>query len=259
MFAAMPVIMIVTHYLTVIPHEYSHSFMAWIVGIKSNPLLIDWGGTGAWNLFLLAHIDENVDYTQALAAGDHWQVALAAFAGPGIGNGLGYVVARLMIKRRPIVSRPWVALWLFWYLFFCVANLYDYVPLRVFADDGDVTHFVLGWQIDRWWIYTIVGYLVLWIVVDFYRSVLPSSLQAIGFESFTLARAAMLVAVTLWLFGYFALPALMEEDSVSLFMGRTSLALIPVVVVAAWNRSVVRPLRTEPTVGATAAEHEGTR
>lgn len=41
MIAASPLIMILTHYLAVIPHEYSHSFMAWFTGIKPEPWNID--------------------------------------------------------------------------------------------------------------------------------------------------------------------------------------------------------------------------
>lgn len=242
MIAASPLIMILTHYLVVIPHEYSHSFMAWFTGIKPGPWNIDWGGTSAWNLFLLAKIDENVDYTQAITNGRHWQVALTAFAGPGIGNLVPYLITRLLIKRRFIAVRPWLSFVLFWYLLFGVANLWDYVPTRVFADDGDVTHFLLGWPISRWWVYAVGGYLVLWVIVDFYRSVTPFSLKVFGFEPVTVARAFVLISATLWLFGYFAVPALLENDPVSLFMGRTSLLMIPGVLLATWRRNVLAEL-----------------
>lgn len=44
------------------PHEYAHSFMAWLLGYKSNPLAITYGGTSWQNLLGLIHIDENVNY-----------------------------------------------------------------------------------------------------------------------------------------------------------------------------------------------------
>lgn len=46
-----------THYVVVIQHEYADSFMAWITGIKDNPLRIDWGGTGIHNILTLGNID----------------------------------------------------------------------------------------------------------------------------------------------------------------------------------------------------------
>jgi hypothetical protein len=47
---------------------------------------------------------------------------------------------------------------------------------------------------------------------------------------------------TLLLFGYFTLPGLMKDDDLTQFVSRTSLLLIPVVVLASWRR-VVRPAR----------------
>jgi hypothetical protein len=43
------------------PHEYGHSFMAWITGIKSDPWNIEWGDGSVGDILLLRGIDENVD------------------------------------------------------------------------------------------------------------------------------------------------------------------------------------------------------
>ncbi|MTD14635.1 hypothetical protein GIS00_11845 [Nakamurella sp. YIM 132087] len=239
MVAAIPLVLVLTHYVAVLPHEFSHSITAWLVGIKPVPGDIDWGGTGLWNIVALAHIDENVDYDAALAAGKYWQVALVAFAGPGIGNAVPYLVTRWLFARGWMAARPWVSFILFWYMFLCLANLWDYVPLRTFADDGDVTHFREGWDISPWWIYAVVGALVLWTIVDLFRTVLPKAVVRFGFEAHPVARAAVLVTVVLVLFGYYAIPALEESDPVSLFMGRTSLLLVPVVLIATWRRCVM--------------------
>ncbi len=240
-----PVIMLLTHYLAVLPHEFSHSVVAWIVGIKPVPGNIIWGGTSLWNITLLAHVDENVDYQAALAAGRYWQVAVAAAAGLVIGNAVPYLVVRSLMFRGTFAgSRPVWLYVLFWYLFFGVANLYDYVPTRVFTGDGDVTHFVEGSHIDRWWIYAIGTPLVLWAVVDMYRSVLPRVLGFCGFGDLRAARALVLVAASAMLFGYFAIPALEETDPVTVFIGRTSLLLVPVVLVATWRRVVLDDLPT---------------
>src|SRR5262249_18703856 len=153
---------------------------------------IDWGGTSILNILLLIHIDENVDYTAALAAGKRWQVALIAFAGPGLANGGLYLLSRRLIESRYVASRPFLAYVLFWFLFMNLANLFDYVPIRVFASDGDVEHFRLGTGISPWVIYAVGGYLVLWGLVDFYRVVLPYTLRVCGFESRT-ARAVVLI------------------------------------------------------------------
>ncbi|MBN9108299.1 MAG: hypothetical protein J0I34_05915 [Pseudonocardia sp.] len=240
--AATPVILLVTHYVAVLPHEFSHSIMAWLTGIKPTPGDIDWGGTGLWNIFLLAHVDENVDYSAALAAGHHWQVAMAAAAGPVIGNALPYLLVRRWLFRWRL--QPAGLYVVFWYLFFSLVNVYDYVPLRTFAPDGDVTHFVEGSGVSRWWIYAVVTPLVVWGTADLYRRVLPTVLERVGFAR--AERAVLLVVATASFFGYFAIPALEESDPVTLFLGRTSLLLIPIVVVATWRRVVGTPTGDDP-------------
>jgi hypothetical protein len=200
-----PMIMWLTHYLAVLPHEFSHSVVAWIVGIKPAPGNISWGGTSLWNITLLAHVDENVDYQAALAAGRNWEVAVTAAAGLMIGNALPYLVVRsLMFEGAFARSRPVWLYVVFWYLFFGAANLYDHVPTRMFSDDGDVAHFVEGSHIDRWWIYAIGTALVLWVIVDMYRSVLPRVLDFCGFGDLRAARALVLIATSAVRFGYFA-------------------------------------------------------
>jgi hypothetical protein len=228
---ATPVIMWLTHYVAVLPHEFSHSIVARLTGIKSTPGDITWGGTGLWNVFLLAHVDENVDYSAALAAGHHWQVAAAAAAGPMIGNALPYVLVRsrlLGARLRPTALYIW-----FWYLFFSLVNVYDYLPLRTFSTDGDVTHFVEGSGWSRWAIYVVVTPLVVWGIVDLYRRVMPAVLDRVGFPR--AGRVFVLVAGTATFFGYFAIPALEEPEPVTLFLGRSSLLAIPVVICAAWG------------------------
>ena len=55
-----PATILLAHYLAVLPHEFGHSFMAWITGIKSNPLNESGDGSNG-DILLLRGIDENVD------------------------------------------------------------------------------------------------------------------------------------------------------------------------------------------------------
>ncbi|CAA9292544.1 MAG: hypothetical protein AVDCRST_MAG93-4012 [uncultured Chloroflexia bacterium] len=237
--AATPLVLLLTHAAAYLPHEFSHSVVAWLVGIKDRPGDIDWGGSGLLNIFLLMQVNENVDYMAALDAGKYWQVALTAFAGPGVANGGLYLLSRRFIAAPSLSVRPVAAYVLFWFLFMNLANLYDYVPIRAFAADGDVAHFRYGSGVSPWLIFAVAGYLVLWAITDFYRVVLPHGLGVVGFDS-RAARAAVLILATALLFGYFAIPGLEEPDPVSLFMARTSLLIIPAVVAANWQRIVVR-------------------
>ena len=86
--------------------------------------------------------------------------------------------------------------------------------------------------------YVIVGYLVLWGLVDFYRRVLPSSLDASDMRP-AWARAIVLVVATGVIFAFFAIPGFLEPDAVSLFIAGTSVLAIPPVLLATWRRATV--------------------
>ena len=213
--------------------------MAWALGIKSDPLAIHWGGTSLANVLLLVHIDENVDYSAALHAGDNWRVALAAFAGPGLVNGGLYLASRRMLAKRPLRS-PLATWFLFWFLFMNLANLFDYVPIRTFSPWDDVAHFRRATGVSPWVVYGIGGYAVLAAIIDFYRRVLPSSLNAGGLDE-PVQRAGILLVVTLLLFGYFAIPGFLVPDDVSHVIAGTSIMSIPVVLWATFTSIIVRP------------------
>jgi hypothetical protein len=244
--AATLVIAWLTHYVVVIQHEYAHSFMAWVTGIKDDPIRIAWGGTGIHNISTLGNIDEDVDYDRALAGGHTTAAALTAMAGVVIGNGVFYLVARRLLWRAAVAGRVWVLYSLFWYIVHSVGNFYNYVPLRTFAAGGDVNNFTLATGWSRWWVYGVAGYLTLWAIVDLYQKALPMTLGAAAFERVRPARAIVLVLSTLVLFVLYALPALEQADPVSVFMGWTSLIIIPAVLIATWRRNVVSELPLPP-------------
>jgi hypothetical protein len=64
-----PLILLVTYDVAFIAHEYGHSFTAWILGIKPNPLPIQWGEPNIGNILFLDELDEHVDYAAAMASG----------------------------------------------------------------------------------------------------------------------------------------------------------------------------------------------
>ncbi|MCV7177962.1 zinc metalloprotease [Mycolicibacterium sphagni] len=139
--AASPVVLLLAHYIAVLPHEFDHSFMAWMWGIKSDPLRITWGHGSIGDILLLIGIDENVDYPSALAQGNTVAVAFTVFAGPAT-NGLFYLLTRFAVPLWRTSGRPVVAYLMFWFLFINLANLYDYVPIRVASGNGDVWEWI---------------------------------------------------------------------------------------------------------------------
>lgn len=66
---------------------------------------------------------------------------------------------------------------------------------------------------------------------------MPESLDASGIRA-RIGRASVLVTATLLIFGYFAGSGLMKDDDLTQFISRTSLLLIPVVLLVSWRRVV---------------------
>lgn len=231
-----PLILLVTYDVAFIAHEYGHSFTAWILGIKPNPLPIQWGEPNIGNILFLDELDEHVDYTAAMASGKDFAVATVALAGIGV-NAVLYLVMRFVVTSWRTSTHRFVAYTAFWFLFMQVGNFWCYVPIRVASPSGDMHNWTVGAHQSFWWLYVVIGYLTLWAIVDLYRTVLPESLDASRIDCRP-GRAAVLVVVTLVLFGYFAGPGLEKDDDLTVFISRTSLLLIPVVLLASWRRVV---------------------
>lgn len=235
-----PIFILLSHYLAVFPHEYAHSFMAWILGYKNNPLLLTYGGTSWNNLLLLANIDENVDYLRIYNAGYGYYVALIAFAGPGIANGLLFIISLYLLNKASVKKNAYLFYFLFWFNLMNLGNFYDYVPIRTFAKYGDVYNFVMGLNISPWLVYIVIGYLVAYLIWCFFTKTLISAYRYLAIFSISLRAALMLICVFI-LFGFFGgiIGILISSKSVdytdiSHFLTLTSFLMIPGVIVACW-------------------------
>jgi hypothetical protein len=249
--ASTPIVVLITHYAVVLPHEFAHSFTAWVLGAKPNPWAIDWGGFSIPNVLLLIHVDENVDYSPLFDHGEGWKAALIAAAGPLVVNGgmwVGLTVALLRYGWRWHPLTVYVTLWL---MLLSLANVYDYIPLRCFTD-GDISNLTRGLGVSPWVIYIVGSYLVVAGMIGVFTRVLPVSLAYSGITS-PAARAVVLFLVTAIVFGYFAEPALVSARDVTKFMGLTSVAAIPAIIALCWRPMV----STSPTQRLASPHREG--
>ncbi|MGA2412385.1 MAG: site-2 protease family protein, partial [Candidatus Binataceae bacterium] len=129
---------IISHYVAVYPHEFTHSFLAWGLGYKSNPFNIQYGGTGLSNLLLITGVDENVNY-EAVSQSNPHHAALIAFAGPAM-NVLLFLVSYWLLQKKQIHDRSYLYYFLIWFNVMNIANVFDYVPIRTFTP--------LNWNTD---------------------------------------------------------------------------------------------------------------
>jgi len=131
---------LLAHYAAVLPHEYAHSFMAFVLGYKSDPLVIHFGGISVHNLILLINIDEQVDYAAMFARGDGRAAALVGFAGPGLANGTLYLLSLFLLRQPSVRRNAFLYMLVFWFNFMNVANFFDYAGQFMAKQCGGHNH-----------------------------------------------------------------------------------------------------------------------
>ena len=199
--------LLVTHAIAFFLHEYAHAVTAWLLGLKDHPLAIEYGHLSLSNVLLQQEISENVDYDQIFADGHGFSAAMIALAGPGIGNGLLYLVCAVVLARRASSMRPSHVLGLFWLAVMACGNLWSYAPVRTIATHGDMGIAAEGLGISSW---TLLPFVVLpsaWAAWHLFSHVLPLVLdKACGND---LRRRTFVTATTCFVFfGFFGSPAI---------------------------------------------------
>jgi hypothetical protein len=235
---ATPIFLILSHHLAVFAHEYAHATMAWILGYKRSPFDINYGGMSALNILLLLNIDQAVDNVLIYSQGHPYYVALIAFVGSGT-NALLYVWSYLMLQKKSIQLKPYRFYFIFLFNLMNLANVYDYVPIRTFATEGvmvDVLDVEQGFGLSPWWIYAIVGYLVAFMIWQFFSKTLILAYTTLQLKS-TLSRASLMIVCVLILFGYFSLPGLFAHGPIPPFITKTALLAIPGIIFCLWPSS----------------------
>ena len=227
------VCMLLAHYAAVFPHEYSHSFMAFALGYKSNPCIIHIGGTSLVNLLLLTEVNEYVDYTPIFAAGAGWAAALIGFAGPGLGNGTMYVLSRLLMRWRRVRDNAVLFMLVFWFNLMNVGNFYDYAPIRTFTAYGDMGHITQGLGMPEWVALIVFGTPTAAAMWWLFAHTLPLALARLAPHS-AVRRGLIVTLSVVIVFGYFGLAGWNGYGATSHELSLASLWLIPVMLAVCW-------------------------
>ena len=234
-----PIFILLAHYLAVFPHEFAHSFMAYFLGFKSSPFDITYGGTSWRNVLLLSNIDEHVNYQFIFSSGHPVDVSLVAFAGPGIANGSLFLISYCLLKNKIVKKRSMLFYFVFLFNLMNLGNLFDYVPIRTFTKIDDVHNFVAGLNISPWWVFIIGGYIVAFLIYQFFSKTLVSSYNNLHLTS-TTSKASLMILCVLILFGFFGgFPYIYFlgsniVGSVTYLLSATSFLAIPGLIVALW-------------------------
>lgn len=226
-----PIFILLAHYLAMLPHEYTHSFVAWLLGYKSNPFALTYGGTSWLNLLILAHMDENVNYHMIFSAGHGLQAALIAFSGAGFANVFLFVLSLWLLKKESVKRRFYLYYFLFLFNLMNLGNFYAYVPIRTFTTHGDVGNFTRGLNISPWWVYIFGGYIVAFLIWHFFARTMIFAFKDLKILSPNLQASLMSVCVAI-LFGFFGAAGFLGYGDIPYFLSATSLLAIPGIIIA---------------------------
>ena len=162
------IMVLLAHATAYLTHEYSHSFTAWLLGFKQNPLALNYGRASTANILFQQDIDENVNYAPIFAGHHGLSAALIAFAGPGLGNGLLYFVCFGVFRRLISANHRRVAAFVFWLALMCAGNVWGYAPTRTIATHADMALLAQGLGISTWLLFPLVTVPSIYIAYSFF-------------------------------------------------------------------------------------------
>lgn len=167
------VLLLVTHAIAYLTHEYSHSLTAWSLGWMSKPFGIDYGHPTLYNFLFLGDVDDNVDYAPIFASGHGLEAAAIALAGPFLGNGLLYFIVYGLIKRTAAGANRFGTAFAYWLALMCAANVWSYVPLRAITTHADIALAAKGLHLSTWALFPFLAVPSLYIVQHFFHRTFP--------------------------------------------------------------------------------------
>jgi hypothetical protein len=230
--------LLITHAIAFFLHEYSHAVVAWLLGFKSNPLAINYGHLNLANVLLQQEIGENVDYDLMFATGHGFDVAVIALAGPGVGNGLLYLICALALKSQASRMQLSNVLLLFWLALMASGNLWSYAPVRTITTHGDMGIAARGLGISPWTLFPFVVLPSLLAAWDLFCRVLPLVLDKVcGSDQL---RRAFVTAITCFIFfGFFGSPSIGGDygDVSAVFSIASLFLLFPVTIMLTLSSS----------------------
>lgn len=224
-----PLFFYITHALAFFIHEYSHSFSAWLLGFKNNPLILNFGDTSWGNMLFFIKMDENVNF-QLFSAAYPWKATFIAFAGMGSNIILFlFSIGALLSKKRHSQLYYYFFIWL---TVMNLGNFNDYIPGRAFSTNGDIGEITTFLSISPWWIMIVLGYPICYCFWLFYSKILPLTYKKLALNY--MQQTILLVMVTFTLFILFGAAGYNNYGLESNLIALLSIYIVPIVIVVCW-------------------------
>jgi hypothetical protein len=223
------------HALGYLIHEYAHSFTAWALGFKANPLALNYGHLTLANVVFLLGVDENVQYSPIFASGKGHLASWIAVAGVLFGNGGFYLGARRLYSFAKRQRRPVVGLLAFLFCLMNVGNFFCYVPVRTFATHADMATVAKGLHASPWWIAVGLGIPFAIAIWHLFSTLLPDARHFL-FPGERIKQVAVLAACSFTVFVFpFGGAGFQGYGEASHWISIFSMCvLFPMVVILCW-------------------------
>ncbi len=202
-------------------HEWTHGFVAWLNGAKSNPFNIFYGD---WTLL---NVDEDVDYPSLLKAGRNWAVACIAIS-PIILNLLLTLFSFNLMKKKSMQAKKLTYAFLLWFSAFNLAEFFSYIPIRTFTTHADIFNFNHALNNSPWVIGIIGGLCAILLIAYFFLKMLPMAYKVLHINKLWV-RIIYLLAMLFIFFIIGGYRGAEHYGSISAIMGTVSIIMIPVV------------------------------
>ena len=239
------------HAFVFFAHEYAHSFTAWILGWKANPLALNYAHPTLKVFLIQLGIDQNVDELPIFATGHGAQAAIISGAGMVLGNALltvslsrwGYRAA----QRRS--SRAWAML-CYWISVASIGNLIDYVPIRTFTDGTDLYQDMFavekGLHWSPWTLLIVFGIPTACALWYFFARIEPATLRWL-FPNSAARRITIAILTALALFGFYGAAGLTGGGAIAQKMSIISVCILAPIVAILTSIFIGRSPATRPS------------
>ncbi|WP_158822372.1 hypothetical protein [Granulicella sp. S156] len=222
------------HALGYLVHEYAHSFVAWGLRYKANPLALNYGHLSLDNVLTLGDIDENVDYDPIFAASRGPLASLIAVAGVLFGNGIFYLLSRRLYTTAKEHGKRMLALFMFLFCMMNAGNFISYVPTRTFTTHADMFTVEKGLNISPWWVAIVLGIPFCMAVWHFFTRILPGAMYFF-FPHTRAGQIFLLILTSFMFFEFFGRAGLHRYGEVSHWISAISIYLLfPLSVLISW-------------------------
>jgi len=203
-FAALLVVqMWAAHAVAFFAHEYAHSFAAWLLGWKANPLAINYAHPSLPVFLLQRGMSEKVDYDPIFAGGHGVQAGMIAAAGMVIGNWLiTFPLSRWCFSRAKRRGSRVGAMLAYWVCMASVGNFIDYVPVRTFTTEDDMGTLQRGFGWSPWTVMIVLGIPTAVALVEFLFRFEPRALAWL-FPDSRAKRVTIVSFTAVWLFCFY--------------------------------------------------------